>query len=172
MQETIVLPYMRNSATRLPRRDIVITAGDSLTLRASIVESDDPAARALVLTGGVGGPQARIVVFTDSPCPGYGWDYGRPVAAPGTVLWVGYGVRSETALGSFDFFVPFETIGTLPGRCAWALQLAWDAGRKSEMLARGIMHVSGPMQDSGQLTVWTTDDDQPITTDDDENIYA
>ena len=189
MQQTIVLPYMRNSATRLPRRDIVLTGGDSLTLRASIVESDDPNAQALVLTGGIGGPQARIVIYTDFvhvasgsswSSGGYGWDYGwgpgwgygSPDRAAASILWCGYGTISTTARGSFDFFIPFSTIGALPRRCAWAMQLAWDSGRKSELLAKGTMHVSGPLQDFGDLFVWTTDTDQPITDDTGEQIFT
>ena len=181
MQQTIVLPYMRNSATRLPRRDLVITGGDSLTLRATIVESDDPSAQTLVLTGGIGGPQARIVIYTDyvhagSGCGwdygwGPGWGYGGADRSPASILWCGYGVISS-ARGSFDFFIPFGTIGALPRRCGWAMQLAWDSGRKSELLAKGTIHVSGPMQDFSDLFVWTTDTDQPITDDTGEQIFA
>lgn len=174
MQQTIVLPYMRTSALRMPRRDLVITAGDSLTLRATIVEADNPSSQALVLTGGIGGPAARILIHADTHCHGQDWDYGYPYCrpAPARILWCGYGAISTTAIGSFDFFIPFATIGTLPPRCAWTMQMAWDSGRRSETLAQGIMHVSGPAQDTGDMVAWTTDTGQPITDENDVDIFA
>jgi len=171
MQQTIILPYMRTSATRIPRRDLVMTGADSLTLRATIVEADHPAAQALVLTGGLGGPAARLVIHTDRAYPGFGWDYGRPCMGPGAVLWAGDGVISS-AIGSFDFFVPFGAIGALPLRCGWAMLLSWDGGWKAETLAEGILHVR-PMVGPALMEplIMLTDPNPAALTDGSEAIY-
>ena len=189
MQQTIVLPYMRPSGTRLPRRDLVITRADSLTLRVTIVESDDPSAQTLVLTGGIGGPAAMLLIWPDYvPVPGgsswgggHGWDYGwdghgwAAPHPPTTVLWSGQGTIGDAA-GSFDFFIPHGAMASFPHRCGWTIQLGWDDGLKGEMLASGIMHVSGLAgafgQVAGNLLLWTTDDYEPITTDTGEQIFV
>ena len=171
MQQTIVLPYMRTSPLHVPRRDLVMTGADSLTLRATIVESDNPTAQALVLTGGIGGPRARLVIHTDRAYPGHGWDYGRPCMGPGTVLWTADGVIS-TAVGSFDFFIPFGDIGALPRRCGWAMILSWDGDWKGETLAEGRLHIS-PMvtRPIAQTVIMLTDPNPAALTDASEAIY-
>jgi hypothetical protein len=195
MQQTIVLPYMRPSGTRSPRRDMVITRADSLSLTATIVESDDPSAQTLILTGGIGGPAAMLLIWPDYvPVPGgssswgggCGWDYGwggqgwggqgwAAPHVPATILWSGQGTPTN-ATGSFDFFIPVGAMASFPHRCGWAIQLGWDGGLKGETLASGIMHVSGPAWGLGpvfgDLLLWTTDGYEPITTDTGEQIFV
>jgi hypothetical protein len=62
MQQAFVVPYQRMSPIDIPRRDLVLAAPDSVLLSVSIIESDDPAAEALVITGGVGAPTLRMTV--------------------------------------------------------------------------------------------------------------
>jgi hypothetical protein len=64
---TFYLPYQRQSAARIPRRDLMLGAADSLSLRVIIVETDHPSAQALQITGGVGGPALRFVIWSDFP---------------------------------------------------------------------------------------------------------
>jgi len=165
---------MRPSPTRIPRRDVVLTRGDSLTLRATVVQSDHPAAQLLVLTGGLGGPTARLVIYSDShrygPCCDYGWGHWGG-AHRAQLLWSGDGTP-DAPTGSFDFFIPFGTMASLPSRCGWAMQLAWDSGLKSEILAAGIINVSGVAQEFADLFVWTTNIDEPIQTNDGEQIFT
>jgi hypothetical protein len=187
MQQTLMLPYLRSSPVHIPRRDLVLSASDSLTLRVTVVESDNPSAQLVLISGGVGGPAARLVIWSDyagggqgryygwsAPSYGFaraGWDYGWSPPAIGSVLWCGMG-DPQVGLGSFDFFIPFMTFSTFPERCGFAVQLSWDSGRKSDLLAKGTMQVSGPNQEMQALTALLTDSLQPITTDDDTPFFA
>src|SRR3954464_3402602 len=101
--QTFVLPYNRSSPLYIPRRDLVVSAADCLELRVTVVESDDPSAQALELTGGIGGPSCLLLVYPDATSGR--WDYGAPRVCPGTVLWSGVGVIAD-AVGSFDIHIP------------------------------------------------------------------
>ena len=171
MQQTLTLPYLRSSPNHIPRRDLVLSASDSLSLRVTVVEEDDPSAQLLTVTGGIGGPVARLVVMSDYGGRGPPWDYGRPVASPGTVLWRGEGTPI-VGQGSFDFFVPFMSMAAFPPRCGWAVALSWDSGRKSQLLCSGALHLGGPSQSMDPLTGIFTDDWSWITTGDDEGIFT
>ncbi len=159
---TMILPYTRGPL-HIPRRDLVLSAADSIALRVTIVESDDPSAQALVLTGGIGGPTCMLLVYPGDWHWGR-WDYGAPRVCPGTVLWSGMGVISD-AIGSFDIDIPVGTMAAWPRRCAWSVMLDWDGGSDAEMIAEGYLHV----RPSGQRLVipaeLTTDIDQPILID-------
>jgi hypothetical protein len=139
MQYSFVLPYLRSSPIHLPRRDLVLAASDSVFLAVSIVESDDPAAQALVLTGGIGGPALRMTVWPDSN----GWrsDYGMWWPANSQVLWSGVGTIDTNALGTFNVLIPLATMINWPARCAFAMQLDWQGNTRSETLAQGRLHV-------------------------------
>jgi hypothetical protein len=139
MQYSFVVPYLRSSPIHLPRRDLVVAASDSVLLSVSIIESDDPAAEALVLTGGIGGPALRLTVWPDST--GWYYDYGMPTPSAGTVLWSGVGTVSPTSVGTFDVLIPLATMVNWPRRCAYALQLDWSGNTRSETLAQGYLHV-------------------------------
>jgi hypothetical protein len=171
MQQSFVLPYLRSSPLHIPRRDLVLAASDSVWLNVSIVESDDPAAEALVLTGGIGGPSLRMTVWPDSgPCfP----DYGMYLPAPGSVLWSGVGTISATELGTFDILVPLGTATTWPRRCIYALQLDWSGNTRSETLAMGALHVRiYAINSTLGMPRLMTDDYIPIDTDDSRDLYA
>lgn len=150
MQQTIFAPYLRTSPVHIPRRDLVLSATDSLTLRVTVVESDDPNAQQVVITGGIGGPAAQLVIWLDQAWGGYsgwnwpswGWDYGRLAAAPGTILWSGIGTP-QPGLGSFDWFLPPGTLANLPPRCGWGVQMGWDGNAKTETLLIGALNVRG-----------------------------
>ena len=171
MQQTLTLPYLRSSPLHIPRRDLVASASDSLSLRVTVVEQDDPAAQLLTITGGLGGPAARLVVWADLQGQGPLWDYGRPVACPGSLLWAGMG-DPQVGLGSFDWFLPFMAMAEFPPRCGWAIQLSWDSGRKSSLLARGSLHMGPPDQEMAALNALLTSGGQLITTGNGEGIFT
>jgi hypothetical protein len=149
MQQTIFAPYLRTTPLHEQRRDLVAYATDSLTLRVTVVESDSPGAQLLTLTGGLGGPAAQLLIWTDyRPVGrsswldgGCGCDYDRPLTAGGSVLWSGMGTP-QIGLGSFDFFLPAGTLLSVPSRCGWAVQLGWDS-QKSDVLFAGTLQVRG-----------------------------
>ena len=136
---TMILPYGRASPLHIPTRDLVVSSADSIDLTVTIVESDDPSAQALVLTGGIGGPACTLLVWPES---GYRhwWDYDAPPLCPRTTLWMGTGTLAE-AIGSFEIFMPAATMANWPRRCAWAVLLDFDGGGQCEMIAQGHLHV-------------------------------
>ncbi len=166
-QYTFIVPYRRTSPIQIPRRDLVLSATDSLALRVVIVESDNPDAEALELSGGIGGPACRLVIWRDGP--GDWWDYGAPATRAPEVLWSGVGVLADQTAspGSFDITMDQATMSDWPRRCGFWLFLDWDGGLQSELLAHGRLHVtvtSGaptvtaiPIVDDATLVPITTD---------------
>jgi hypothetical protein len=171
MQYPFVVPYLRSSPVHLPRRDLVVAASDSVLLSVSIIESDDPAAQALVITGGIGGPALRLTVWPDST----GWycDYGMPTPAAGTVLWSGVGTVSATSVGTFDVLIPLATMVNWPRRCVYALQLDWSGNTRSETLSQGYLHVR-PFATNGAFIAppLLTDTSVPVLEDDTDPVLA
>jgi hypothetical protein len=123
MMQLLILPYLRG-ALHIPRRDLVLASSDSLTLRVTVVESDDPSAQALELSGGVGGPMVHMRVWAhDAARP---WDYGwRPIPGLDRLFWSSDAVVSD-AIGSFDIFIPRGVMAGWPQRCGWSIQLNFD----------------------------------------------
>jgi hypothetical protein len=163
--QVMILPYQRSSPLHIPRRDLVLGSADSLALRVTVVESDDPSAPALELTGGIGGPGCSITVWRDGP--GGPWDYGAPPAMPGSVLWTGTGTDSD-AVGSFDIDMPVGQMADWPLRCGFAIRLDWDGGLKSELLAHGslhVRHVPGAAVPTAEVITTDIPPLDPITTD-------
>jgi hypothetical protein len=161
--QTLVLPYRRASPIHIPRRDLVLAASDSLALRVSIVETDDPDALALEMTGGLGGPSLQLIVWRDAPS--FRWDYGAPCVpyAVGDALWQGAGVISD-AVGSFDITIPAAVFTGWPRRAGFAVVLAW--GAQTETLAIGTLHITAMAPTTTTTTEpIATDDLVPITTD-------
>lgn len=163
-----VLPYRRASPIAMPRRDLVLGASNSLLLRITVVESDNPSAPPLLLTGGIGEPALRMVVWHHVPWRWW-WDYGAPPPIPpytGDTLWTGTGTVATDAPGTFDLAMPVATMTNWPRRCAFAIHLDWDGGLASEMLATGRLHlaatVGGPTPTAEPITTHVGD---PITTD-------
>ena len=138
--QTLVLPYNRTSPVHQPRRDLVLSASDCLFLRVSVIESDDPNAMALELSGGVNGPLCRLVIYADTR-HGWAWDYGAPLISPGAVLGSWDGVIAD-APGSFDIDIASGAFDGYPLRCGWQIQLDWDGGGHTEVLADGAVHFS------------------------------
>jgi hypothetical protein len=171
MQQSFVLPYFRNSPIHIPRRDLVLAASDSVWLTISIIESDDPAAEALVLTGGIGGPTLRMTVWPDSSR----WycDYGMRTPAAGNVLWSGVGTVDADALGTFNLLVPLATMATWPLRCIYALQLDWQGNTRSETLSIGSLHVRlSAINGTFVAPALLTDTSIPVLEDDTTPVFA
>ena len=138
MTQSIVLPYLRISPVRLPRRDLVLGGGDSLLLEVSVIESDHPNARALVTTG----PDAPVLTMTVSACgPSGPWDYGAAPCCTGNVLWTGEGTVSASTVGTYELRFPDDTMASWPRRCAWQIELDWNASGDTQMLSWGNLHV-------------------------------
>ena len=136
----MTVPYMRTSPIHIPRRDLVLGQADSIFLRVTVVDSDNPCAQAIELTGGIGGPALQMLVWPDT-CYRASWDYDAPWIGPQSVLWAGTGVVSD-ALGAFDISFPTATMSSWPRRCAYALQLDWDGASGTSLLAEGHLHIN------------------------------
>lgn len=161
---TLVLPYNRTSPVHIPCRDLVLGGADSLGLEVSIVESDNPSAAALVLTGGIGGPALTMLVAPDC-WHRSSWDYGAPAIGPGTVIWSGQGTISATQPGTFEIHFNTATMARWPRRCIWIIQLDWNNSGDTQMLSYGHLHVTRSVQRLVQQTVLLTDDGLPILVD-------
>jgi hypothetical protein len=171
MQQTFVVPYLRSSPIHLPRRDLVLAASDSVLLAVSIIESDDPAAEALVISGGIGGPTLRMTVWPDTQY--WGNDYGMWWPTLGCALWSGVGTVSDTEVGTFELLVPIATMVSWPRRCLYALQLDWDGNTRSETLAQGALHVRQAATNGSFAPIpLLTDDGVPVLEDDLTNVLA
>lgn len=129
----------------MPKRDLVLAASDSLTLSVSIVESDDPSAEALYLTGGIGGPALHMSIWAMDrrrDFPGW-WDYGLgPWSAPRDAFLLACieGTISTTEAGTFDLFIPAGSMIGWPPRCEYSMHLCWG-GDESDVLASGTLQV-------------------------------
>lgn len=173
MQQTLIVPYLRTSPLRLTRRDLVLSAADSVELRVTIRQSDDPDSALYVLTGGIGGPAAWIVIWGDVP---WHHDYGA-VWSPVRSLWQGAGAAVIGA-GSFDFSIPWSAIGGLPRRCGWSIILNWDGGALAETIAMGALHIMGAPRSSDAMAGpgtgfdLLTDADVPVLNDDSLDILV
>jgi hypothetical protein len=172
---------MRTSPLHIPRRDLVMGVADSLFLRVTVVDSDDPCAQGIDLTGGTGGPTLQLLVWADSYCRnawsygGWGydyrnaWDYGAmpPWGAP--PIWTGLGVVSD-AIGAFDISFPTATMSSWSRRCAYALQLDWDGASGTSLLAEGHLHLARSIPRSVAPVIMLTDPSQPVLTDDSDDV--
>jgi hypothetical protein len=172
MQQSFVVPYLRSSPIHLPRRDLVLAAADSVLLSVSIIESDDPAAEALVITGGIGGPTLRMTVWPDNI--GYYRDYGMWLPVMSSVLWSGTGTVDADTVGTFDLLIPVATMACWPPRCIYALQLDWSGATRSETLAQGSLHVRLTASPAGPFVApaLLTDDRIPVLEDDTTPVLA
>jgi hypothetical protein len=167
----MTLPYMRTSPVHVPRRDLVLGRADSLYLRVTVVDSDNPCAQAIELTGGIGGPVLQMLVWPDHHHR-TSWDYGAYwhwPQCPQTVLWVGTGVLSP-ARGAFDIAFPTATMSGWPRRCAYALQLDYDGGGGTDLLAEGRLQLTHSVARSVNPVIMLTDPSQPVLTDDAGNV--
>ena len=139
-------------------------------LRVTVVDSDNPCAQAIDLTGGIGGPTLRMLVWPDT-CYRTSWDYGALPPAPQSVLWAGTGVISD-AIGAFDISFPSGTMASWPRRCGWLVQLNYDT-TGVEVLMSGRLHLRN-IGAAFQFppVVLTTDTLIPIHTDIEEQVLA
>jgi hypothetical protein len=134
----MTVPYMRTSMLHIPRRDLVLAVADSLYLRVTVVDSDNPCAQGIELSGGIGGPSATFAVWADQ----HGWhdDYGMLLPRCGQMLHSVVGTHPSGVVGAFDFFFPSGTMASWPRRCGWTVQLNYD-DEGAEVLASGRIHV-------------------------------
>ena len=148
-QQAITLPYLRTSPLHIPRRDLVLSAADSLLLTVTVVESDHPNAQLLIQNTDENGPSMQLILWEDSDAWN-GWcDYRRPSSIYGTPLLSMSGQPGDP--GSWDFHIPTGSFADLPLRCGWSVLLTWDNGTsapngpKSSILAQGVMNVLRPV---------------------------
>jgi len=166
----ITVPYMRTSPIHIPRRDLVLASADSLYLRVTVVDSDDPCAQALDIGTGIGASSAQFTVWADVPGQ-YFHEYGMSHPVSGQILASIPGVPSD-AIGAFDFAFPSGTMASWPRRCGWAVQLNYDT-QGAEVLLSGILHVRfGGTPFTLPAPVLLTDTSVPIHTDIEEPVLA
>jgi hypothetical protein len=177
MQQTIVVPYLRATPLYQARRDLVLSSAESLALRVTVVESDNPTAPLLTLTGGLGGPAAQLTIWSCYDDHHRSWDYGRPRSSPlaRDILWSAVGAP-QAGCGSFDWYLSGGTLYSLPRRCGWAVHLIWDGGGSIDALFEGVLHVGigfGPSAETNRaLLPLLTDDDIPVHTDTDQPVLT
>jgi len=160
----MTVPYLRTSPLHIPRRDLVLGRADSLFLRVTVISDDSVCAQAIDLTGGIGGPVLQMLVWPDH-CSRTSWDYGAMPQCPQSVLWSGLGVVSD-AIGAFDISFPTATMSSWPRRCAYALQLDYDGGGSTDLLATGHLHLAYSIPRSVNPEIMLTDPTPPVLTDD------
>jgi len=160
----MTVPYMRTSPVHIPRRDLVLGRADSLFLRVTVISDDSVCAQGIDLSGGIGGPVLQMLVWPDH-CHRTSWDYGAMPQCPQSVLWVGTGVVSD-AIGAFDISFPTATMAGWPRRCAYALQLDYDGGGGTDLLATGHLHLAYSIPRSVNPVIMLTDPTPPVLTDD------
>jgi hypothetical protein len=86
------------------------------------------------------------------------------------VLWVGLGTISD-AIGAFDISFPTATMAGWPRRCAYALQLDYDGGGGTDLLAEGRLHLSHSVPRTVNPVIMLTDPNPATLTDPGEAIY-
>jgi len=166
MTQRFVVPYLRATPIHIPRRDLVLGAGDSLSLEVAIIQWDNPSSPALDVAGGIGGPTLTLFIWP-AGCWPRSWDYGAPCMTPGSPLWSGDGTISGCGPGTFDISFPPGTMARFPRRCGWSMQLAWNHDGAVEMLAWGNLHIMTSGQRLvGPLTAVTTSGNAMMTTPD------
>jgi hypothetical protein len=171
----VTLPLQRTTPLYVPQRDLVVSSADSVTLTVTVVESDDPAAQPIVLTGGIGGPACMLVVWPDRRWRAwdYGWgaSWGAQLAGPTTALWTGVGIISDAAAGAFAIVIPAAAMNTWPLRCRWGFLLDCNGGGSAEMIAEGYLHVRPMVSRSIAQVILLTDPTPPLLTDTDQEIF-
>src|SRR5664279_2205024 len=106
----MTLGLERDIPLYIPRRDIVASRAEDLTLRVIMLEDDDPGALPLSLVA-----SAAVLTMTVRHHPPYQaflWDYGfwgysdaYPIPAL-SILWQGIGVLSTTVPGQVTISIP------------------------------------------------------------------
>jgi hypothetical protein len=160
MQQSITLPYLRTSPVHVPRRDLVLSASDSLLLNVAVVERDHPSSSALILTTDACGPSMQLVLWNESDRWNTCCDYERPGTVYGTVLRSVTGHPGD-AVGSWDFHIPTGTFANFPRRCGWTILLLWNDGTSSSVLAQGIVSFLRPFVQGVPLSAIPPDPDIP-----------
>ena len=165
----MTVPYMRTSPVHIPRRDLVLGRADSLFLRVTIVSDDSVCAQGIELSGGIGGPVLQMLVWPDTWYRS-SWDYGAVPQCPQSVLWSGLGAISD-ALGAFDIAFPTATMSGWPRRCRYALQLDYNGGGGTDLLAEGHLHLAYSIPRAiSPPVIMLTDPTPPVLTDADDVI--
>jgi hypothetical protein len=182
---TMTLPLARATPLYIPQRDLVLGSSDSLSLTVTIVESDTPTSPPIELTGGIGGPACTLAIWSDGGSYGYrhyrGWDrggwyggwygsgwyhdYGWGTAWPGSTLWTGTGTIDPTIPGSFDIFIPVNTMGNWPRRCGWGVLFDYNGGGNAELIAQGRLQLRPMIGVTNNQVIMLTDTSQPVLTD-------
>lgn len=176
-QQTLILPWLRTSPVHIPRRDLVLAAADSLMLSVQIVQSDNPDALPIEVTGGIGGPLLSLFVWPWSSCrwswdyrvpwsywPS-GWDYGAFGTTATAPLWSGDFTISDAPSATFGISFPPGTMAAWPRRACWSMQLTEDHGAVVTMLAWGNLHAMASGQRLVTQTAIITDPGSTILTD-------
>lgn len=137
------LPVARRSPIIMPRRDLYLGNGDSLTLALTLVDSDRPDAAAVDLSGV--GPRVRLTLWSGiMRC-----DYGLTLTGARAVAVVD-GVVADPVLGRVDMAIEPGVLRTYQGRLGWSIQL--DYAGPVTTLAWGVVNLRpGPVLADGDV---------------------
>jgi hypothetical protein len=163
----ITLPLARDSMTRIPRRDLVISASDDTVLAMTLVAADNPDAAPIDLSGL--GPRVRVSIWYES----LRWDYGMVALGPRAVQWAADAVISSDTPGLATLTIPRGSLanwGAARRSLLWAVQ--YDDGTALSTLAAGVIHAQAAVG-LGDVSYDLLDStDTPITTDGDVAVKA
>ena len=175
----MTVPYMRTSCVHMPRRDLVLASADSFVLIVTVVDYNNASGVPITITGGIGGPSAKLVIWPDATRYGWGWgawggwwDYGMPWTLATEPLLSIAGTPVVNA-GAFSFSFPSGTMARWPLRCFWCVQLNYGE-QGVTVLAAGTLHVRRMAASAFQLLTGglLTDDYIPVHTDVDQQVFT
>jgi hypothetical protein len=75
------------------------------------------------------------------------------------------------AIGAFDISFPTATMAGWPRRCAYALQLDYDSGGGTDLLAEGRLHLRHSVPRTVNPVIMLTDPNPATLTDPGEAIF-
>jgi hypothetical protein len=136
----ITLPLTNVSPLYIPRRDLVLSSADSLTLAVTVLTTDDTDAAAIHVVED--GWALRMAVWRDASGAHswWGWDYGHPCFDKRELLWTGDGVPTAV-FGQFSILIPPATMHDWPRRCGFSIALTSFDGGEIDTLCRGTLQV-------------------------------
>ena len=136
----ITLPLTNVSPLYIPRRDLVLSSADSLTLAVTVLTTDDTDAAAIHVIAD--GWALRMAVWRDAggAHSWWGWDYGHPCFDTHDLLWTGDGVPTAVP-GQFAILIPPATMHDWPRRCGFSIALTSFDGGEIDTLCRGTLQV-------------------------------
>ena len=135
----ITLPLTNVSPLYIPRRDLVLSSADSLSIAVTVLSTDDTDPAFVTLANGYA---LRMAIWRDAggAHSWWHWDYGHPCFDTHDLLWTGDGVPTAV-FGQFSILIPPGTMHDWPRRCGFSIALTSFDGGEIDTLCRGTLQV-------------------------------